>query len=64
MTTTDHLRHHLDTIAAATTTAAAALDDGAGLGLPPAVLAELLLEAKTLAADLRRPPHALLAPVA
>jgi hypothetical protein len=62
--TLDSLRHRLDTIAAATTTAAEALGDGAALDLPPAVLAELLLEVETLAAVLRRPQHALLVPVA
>ena len=52
MTTTDSLRHHLDTISAATATAAEALGDGAALDLPPSVLAELLLEVETLAGRL------------
>jgi hypothetical protein len=53
MTTTDTLRHHLDTISASTATAAEALaDSGAALDLPPRVLAELLLEVETLAGRL------------
>jgi hypothetical protein len=52
MTTTDHLRHHLDTISASATTAAEALFDGAALDLPRSVLAELLLEVGTLAGRL------------
>jgi hypothetical protein len=44
MNTTDTLRHHLDTIAAATATAAEALCDGAAIDLSPAVLANRLLD--------------------
>jgi hypothetical protein len=52
MTTLDTLRHHLDTIAAATATVAEAFAMGAALDLPPSVLVELLLEVETLAGRL------------
>jgi hypothetical protein len=52
MNTLDSLRHHLDTISAATATAVEALGDGAALDLPPSGLAELPLEVETLAGRL------------